>query len=94
MGVGDTLGSGSYRQELDLSPLKPIPLQTGVHGPLFCLLGRLSPGLRPSQALGLAFNQTDLQLRKKPYQVVNTYITGRAVFEILKDILFQPPCHF
>lgn len=37
--------------------------------------------------------QSDPQLRKKPHHV-NTFITAQAVFEILKDILFLPPCHF
>lgn len=98
MGAGAALGSGSWRGELDLSPLKSVPLQAGVHGPLFCLLKlETIPARQTFPGLGTqgAHNgiQSDPQLRKKTHHV-NTFIAGRAVFEILKDILFLPPCHF
>lgn len=96
MGVGAALGSGSRGQELDLSPLKPVPFQARVHGLLFCLLRKLKTIPQPQTFPGLGTHngiQSDPQLRKKPHHV-NTFITGRAVFEILKDILFLPLCHF
>lgn len=88
------LGGG----ELHLSPFKSVPLQAEVHGPLFCLLKlKTIPARQTFPDLGTqgAHNgiQSDPQLRKKTHHV-NTFIAGRAVFEILKDILFLPPCHF